>query len=151
MDVRDMSGRARSGRRLRRGPEPSRGGGTRGRIIRSADGDVEACRRKCWCRGLCCGLAVGEDGDERERERASGGCGVVVKKRRIVEWRMLVGRDDVELDEEEEVSTLEAARIEEALLRIVGGQRGMLCEKGGWPGVLLLEAPRWEVLESHEM
>jgi hypothetical protein len=115
IDVLDMSGRARSGRRLRRGPEPSRGGGTRGRIMRSGDGAgvaVEACRRgkgRCGC----CVLA-----------RNGGG----VKKRRIGDWRMLVGRDGVEeQEEEEEVNMLEPVRREEvALLRIVGGQRGML-------------------------
>jgi hypothetical protein len=49
-----------------------------------------------------------------------------VKKRRIGEWRMLVGRDDIE-PEEEEVNMLEPVRREEeALLRIVDGQRGML-------------------------
>ena len=34
------SGNARSGRRERRGPEPSRGGGTRGWIVRSAESAV---------------------------------------------------------------------------------------------------------------
>lgn len=43
--VRDMLGSSRSGRRERRGPEPSRGGGTSGRTMRVGEISVEACRR----------------------------------------------------------------------------------------------------------
>lgn len=43
MDRRGMEGKARFGRRVKRGPEPARGGGTSGRTMREGDGEGSVC------------------------------------------------------------------------------------------------------------
>jgi len=63
---RERGGRARLGRRVRRGPEVGVGAGIRGSLACGTDGLVEAWRRRGWVRRDC-----GDEGDGCGRGRRS--------------------------------------------------------------------------------